>query len=62
MTVQRDDIRALRAAADILHRHGRHHTAEECLDVAGAIAVDIALGDNPAPAPGNRLTRITKGL
>lgn len=59
--ILRDDIRTLREAAEILHRHGQHRTAEDCLRVASTIAVDIALGDNPTPAPGNRLTRLTKG-
>ena len=59
--ILRDDIRTLRDAAEILHRHGHHHTAEDCLTVASTIAVDIALGDNPTPHPGNRLTRLTKG-
>lgn len=61
MTILRDDIRALRAAAEILHRHGRHQAAEDCAATAAAIAVDSVLGDTPTPNPGNRLTRLTKG-
>ena len=50
----------LREAAELLHRYGRHEAAEECGTVAALIAVDIAFGDAPGPAPGNRLTRITE--
>lgn len=59
MTILRDDIRTLRDAADILHRHGQHRTAEQCLTTAATIAVDIALGDNRT-APALRLTPLTE--
>lgn len=61
MTVLRDDIRTLNAAAVILHRHGRHQAADDCATTAATIAVNHALDANPAPNPGNRLTRLTKG-
>lgn len=59
MTILRDDIRTLRDAADILHRHGQHTTAEQCLNTAATIAVDIAL-DTPRTAPARRLTPLTE--
>lgn len=61
MTILRDDIRTLKAAAVILHRHGRHQSADDCAATAATIAVDITLGDHPSPNPGNRLTRLTEG-
>lgn len=59
--ILRDNIQTLKTAARILHEHGSHTAADECARLAAAIAVNIALGDHPKPAPGNRLTRITQG-
>lgn len=56
-----DNIRTLTEAATILHQHEKHAAAEVCTSVAATIAVDQVLGDEPAPAPGNRLQRLTEG-
>lgn len=59
MTSPADDLRTLRSAADILHRHGQHTTAEQCLNTAASLAVDIAL-DTTRTDPARRLTPLTE--
>lgn len=53
-----DDIQTLQQAAKVLGRNGKPAEADTCIAVASTLAVDLALGADPRPAPGKRLERL----
>lgn len=57
---QAEQIAALHAAMAIVNARQDPHTASLLAAHVAAITVDVVLGDNPAPAPGNRLVRLTQ--
>lgn len=55
-----EQIQTLHAAMAIVNERDDPHTAAQLAAHVAAITVDVVLGDNPAPAPGNRLVRLTQ--
>lgn len=53
-----NDIQTLKEAARILARAGNPAAAHACSKTAAELAVDKVFGDQPKPAPGNRLERL----
>lgn len=57
---QAEQIAALNTAMSIVAARGDTTTADTLAAHIAALAVEQVLGDNPTPAPGNRLVRLTQ--